>query len=430
MSQQDIESFSPRNIAVLIAVGALAFAGAVYFTLFGDSGRPNGANSYSLSAIGHKAFVELLREQGISVIVSRNESESKARNDSLLIVAEPLPEHIELRGLLPRADRTLVVLPKWHGLPNPKNREWIGNVAQRPDKIVESVLHSILPAATLNRPSHDVQWKKTSLSALHVFRPGQLNNDIFWNRLRTYDVPEIAQPQLIVTDRLTPIIASAEGILVGGMQVGDGWLYVVSDPDLLSNYGLGRGDNAALIIDALKLFRPDDSPVVIDETMHGFKSIPNLWRTIFELPFVAATILVFAAIIVLLWSATSRFGAPLGSERGDGERESGLIENAVDLLHQTGHGGDIARRYPEVVLRQVALRLHMPRRLAESDRVGWVDRIGAARGVATRYQILKEEIEGSATGSNYGRNRVLKSVQRLYQWKQEMLDGSGNDSNG
>ena len=430
MSQQETESFSPRNVAVLIAVGALAFAGAVYFSLYGDSGRPNGANSYSLSAIGHKAFVELLREQDISVIVSRNESASKARNGSLLIVAEPLPQHIESRGQLPRTDRTLVVLPKWHGLPNPENREWIGNVALQPDNVVERVLHEILPAATLNRPSRDVQWKYLSLSALHAFRPGQLDNDILWNRLRNYDVPDIAQPQLIASDRLTPIIASADGILIGGMQVGDGWLYVVSDPDLLSNHGLGRGDNAALIMDALKLFRPNDSPVVIDETMHGFKSIPNLWRTIFELPFVAATILVFAAIIVLLWSATSRFGAPLGSERGDGERESGLIENAVDLLHQTGRGGDIARRYPEVVLRQVAQRLHMPRRLADSDRIGWVDRIGAARGVATQYRMLKEEIEGSATGKGYGRSRVLKSVQRLYQWKQEMLDGSGNDSNG
>lgn len=116
---------------MLIALGALAFVGAVYFSLYGDNGRPNGANSHSLSAIGHMAFVELLREQGISVIVSRNESASKARNDSLLIVAEPLPQHIESRGQLPRADRTLAVLPKWYGLPNPKARS---SGTPRPDR--------------------------------------------------------------------------------------------------------------------------------------------------------------------------------------------------------------------------------------------------------------------------------------------------------
>ena len=428
MNLRKNDSFSPQNVALLIAVGALAFAGAVYFSVFGDSSRPNGANSFSRSAIGHKAFVNLLRAQDISVIVSRNNSASKARNESLLILAEPLPRFMETRGQLPRAERTLVVLPKWHGRTHPENREWVRSVGLWPQGTVEQILHAVLPDAALARSTAAVEWKKTSLSALHIFRPGRLDNDLLWNRIRSRADPDIQKPQLILSDRLTPIVAGPDGILVGGMKAGDGWLYIVSDPDLLSNHGLGRSDNAALIMDALTLFRADDSPVVFDETTHGFKSNPNLWRTIFELPFVAATVLVFAAIAVLLWSATSRFGAPFEIKRGEGKGESGLIENAVDLLHQTGRGGDIARRYPEVVLRQVSQRLHVPRRLPDQERLAWIDRIGMARGVKARFGSLKEGIDASATGRGHG--RVLRNVQRLYQWKREMLDGSGNDSNG
>jgi hypothetical protein len=425
---QDSASFSPRTTVLLIVAGVLAFAGAAYFSVLDGSARTSGTNSFSKSAIGHAAFLELLRHQDIPVVVSRNESGAKANEDSLLIVAEPLSYKITKSGGLPAADRTLLVLPKWRGAPDPKRPGWVGHVALQSEETVARVMSKLLPDATLTRPTGELAWKKTALAALHKVRPNRSDNDLLWARIRSRSTPTIDRPQFIVSETLTPIISSAEGVLVGGAKLDSGWLFVISDPDLLSNHGIGIADNAALMLDLLALFRPTDGAVIIDETVHGFRSNPNLWRKMFELPFLVATIVACAAILVLLGAATGRFGAPLPAERQRRESETGLIENAVDLLQEAGHGTAIVQRYPPVALRAVARRLHAPRRLNNSALVAWIDRVGTARGVKTSYRALRDEIENTASPQNANDIRVLRAVQRLYQWKQEMLDGPGRHS--
>ena len=53
--------FSPRTVAVLIICGSLAFAGAAYFAIANDQPGTSGTNVYSTSAVGHRAFLELLQ---------------------------------------------------------------------------------------------------------------------------------------------------------------------------------------------------------------------------------------------------------------------------------------------------------------------------------------------------------------------------------
>ncbi len=289
-------AFSPQTVVLLITVGLLAFAGAAYFMVFGDSGRSSGANSLSKSAIGHMAFVELLRRQDVSVIVSRNDSAAKASPGSLLVVAEPLAREIETAGGILRAARTLIVLPKWRGSPDPNHPGWIGQAAMLQTKAVEKILRDVLPDGAVRRPSLHVTWLKASSSAMNVFRPGRRGNDLLWRRMLSRAAPAIDKPQLIVSPTLTPIIASPDGILVGGLKLSDGWVFLISDPDLLSNHGIGRDDNAALFLDAMAFFQPDGGPVIIDETMHGFHSNPNFWRKLFELPFLVPTILALIAL--------------------------------------------------------------------------------------------------------------------------------------
>ena len=344
MTLPNNSGFSPRALALLIVAGLLTFAGAVYFVVFGDTGISSGANSYSRSAIGHKAFVELLRRQGITVIVSRNASADKARDGALLVLAEPRPGRIKAEDGLPLADRTLLILPKWQGWPDPKNPSWVQHVVPRRADTVQAVLQSVLPNATLIRPDQKVHWDKVSLHALHELPPGRLGNDLLWNRMRSRGDPAIANLQLINSSVLTPILASSEGVLVGGTRFGGRWLFVISDPDLLSNHGLDEGDNANHLVDAIALFRSGDAPVVVDETIHGFRSNPDLWRKMFELPYVVATMLTAAAIVVLLWASTGRFGAPQAETADRQVADTGLIETAVDLLYQSRQGVQIARR--------------------------------------------------------------------------------------
>ncbi len=428
MNGQDSLSFSPRTVTLIIAVGIFAFAGAALFSIFSGSTQNSGANSFSKSAIGHAAFVELLGAQNIPVIVSRNNSSAKSDARTLLIVAEPPPGKSNSDDAIPMADRTLLILPKRRGIPDPRRPAWIAHAVLIPKEPVEKTMSAFFPDATLNRPDSEVAWKKTSLSALHVIRPGQLGNDLLWSRIRSHTAPAIDQPQFLKSEKITPIIASAEGILVGATKRDDRWLFVISDPDLLANHGIGKADNAALTLDLLSLFRPANGSIIIDETVHGFRSNPNLWRQAFELPFLVSTILTVTAVLILLGAATGRFGAPLPPDRQRRESETGLIENAADLLQGAGHGTAIVRRYPAVALRAVAQRLHAPRGLSPLDLIAWVDRVGTARGVKTRYRPLQDEIENAASQQNANDNRVLHAVLNLYQWKQEILNGPGRNS--
>ncbi len=428
MTLQDSANFSPRTLALLIFAGVFAFAGAAFFSIFDDGSQTSGTNSFSKSAIGHAAFLELLRGQNIPVIVSRSNSVTKANDSTLLIVAEPLQREITKGGGLPLAERTLLVLPKRYGFPALNRPSWVQGVGLLPVESVERILSAFLPNATVSRVESEPKWKNTSLADLHKIRPGQLDNDLLWAAIRSRGVPAIDRPQLIASEDLIPIVASGDGILVGGVKLDSGWVFVISDPDILANHGIGKENNAALLFDLLSLFRPADGSIIIDETVHGFRSNPNLWRQVFEVPFIVPTLLALVAFAILLCAATGRFGSPISPARQSRESEMGLIENAADLLQEAGHGTAIVRRYPTVALRTVAQRLHAPRRLNETELIAWIDRVGTTRNVRRSYRTLQDEIEKAMSHHSIDDERVLRMAQNLHQWKQEMLDGPGRNS--
>ena len=140
--------FAQRTIVWLIAVGGLSFLCAVGLIAFGEDLLPTAtvqANAYSQSAIGHMAFVETLRNLGIPVLVSRSDSASKAGPNDLLIVAEPPAEQKDdeyLLGLL-KADRVLLVLPKWVASADFQNRHWARQVYRLPTENAYAILRIV-----------------------------------------------------------------------------------------------------------------------------------------------------------------------------------------------------------------------------------------------------------------------------------------------
>ena len=59
--------FSGRVLVAIVAIGILAFVGTVYLTVFSDGGEPSfevSPTTYSSSALGHKAFLQILRRLG------------------------------------------------------------------------------------------------------------------------------------------------------------------------------------------------------------------------------------------------------------------------------------------------------------------------------------------------------------------------------
>jgi len=401
-------AFSSRTIFWLIAVGLAAFGGAAYFVVFGDdpdAARTPGANAYSHSAIGHRAFVETLRRQDIPVLVSRGDSAAKAGRSAMLVVAEPSGRagaEPAIEGLL-QADSVLLVLPKWRGRPDPAKPRWVESVAAVPRAEVERILGQVTPGASIKRLAGPASWSAGTLDV----------------------TPTLARPQLMQAPRLRAVVAADQGLLVGELVRGERRIWVLSDPDVLSNHGLGRGDNAELALRLVEALRPTGGAVIVDETVHGFRNQPNLFRAMFELPLVVATIQIAAAIIALMWAATGRFGAPVPAERSLQAGKATLVGSVAGLLQYGGHGGEILRRYLGVTLRDVARQLHAPRNLDGAALIEWVDRVGDAHGVRAKFESLCGEAEAIAGRSTPDRTRLAQSAEKLYRWKQEIIHGPG-----
>ena len=396
--------FAPRTVGWLIAVGALAFAGAAYFAIVGgdpSAPRSSGANAFSDSAIGHRALVETLRGLDIPVVVNRSVNRVAGRT-SLLVVAAP-PAMAVKEGRIPglaAAGAVLWVLPKWRGRRDAANPGWVEFVRPIPSAAAERTLRHVAREGTVVRPAGPLAWSEGRFASS----------------------PTLDSPQLMRSSRLEAVVAAEDGLLVGEVRRGRQVVWVLSDPDILSNHGLGRGDNAVLAVELIEALRPAGGAIIVDETVHGFAWRPSLWRGAFEFPFVIATIQALAAVAIVLWAAAARFGAPVPAAPPLAPGKTGLIDNTAALLRSGGHGREILSRYLRVTLRDAARRLHLPRHLSEAELIDLVERIGEVRGVATGYRALRREAEASARAGLRGL-RLTHSARNLYRWKQEMIHG-------
>jgi len=405
--------FAQRTIVWLFAVGGLSFLCTIVLVVFGEDLLPTStvqANAYSQSAIGHMAFVETLRALGIPVLVSRSDSALKAGPNDLVIVAEPPAEQKDdeyLLGLL-EADRVLLVLPKWVAAADFTNRQWAKQVYRLPSENADDILHIVASHGSTKIVQREIGWRSNRFG-------GEAS---------------LAQPQLMTADGLMPIIDSNLGVLLGEAEDSYGRLWVLSDPDLISNQGLKHGDNAVIAVGVVQELLPAGGSVIVDEVIHGFRRDPSVWRALFEFPIIIITINAFAAVAVLLWSATGRFGSPIPSEPPLKAGKTTLIGNAAGLLQFGGHSVEILGRYLTVTFADVASRVHAPAQLAGAALDQWLERIGKARHVRAAPAQLRREAELATAAGRADDRRLLHIARDLHRWKREMLHGSGDDSLG
>lgn len=399
--------FSARTLTALIAIASIGLFGMVIMRMFGDDLVPQqsaGANAYSYSAIGHRAAVEVLRRSGHNVIVSRHDSGGKAGFGGILILAEPHPSALtaDFHQSFASARNVLLVLPKWHGRTDPTRRNWLKSVAPRPEGYVDIVITEI------------TRQPKTSLVRRQSAGTFNVNP--------TAIAPDLGNRQLIQGDRLVPVIAGPDGALLARIRVGRQNVWVLSDPDIMNNHGLGRGNNATLLAEILRQINPAASALVFDETIHGFGRQPSLWYAVLEFPFIVVTFSGIVATAFFLWAAIGRFGAPL-PQPPVALGKAGLIANTANLLRAGGHAAHVLDRYAEATIRDVAERLHCPHGPGSAARLQWLDQVGDARGVSRGIASINSRV-AAASRDNRGMAAIAATARQLYRWKQEILHGS------
>jgi hypothetical protein len=136
------------------------------------------------------------------------------------------------------------------------------------------------------------------------------------------------------------------------------------DPDLANNYGLADPARAAAAIALVDtLAKADDiDRVVFDMTLAGFGASENLLTLAFRPPFLAATLSLLVALLIVGWRAFQRFGpaaADGGPDIAFGKRQ--LIANGANLILRARRFRLLGKPYAALAARRLADRLGLAR---------------------------------------------------------------------
>jgi hypothetical protein len=299
-------AFSDRGRRVVVIVAVLSLLGWTAAALWGArlaEPEARGRDSYGRGPLGHRAFVDVLDEVGFQVTRTRDVDGLTAAVPLLLV--EPDAVRVELAGrtidlaalVADRARRavpTVVVLSKWR-LVDPSRA-----TAEDP-AATQAVLHAAMPGARLVPAPLSVEPTPATLGgALGVFR---------------------AEPQGLQT--IVPPPGAIEWLRgVSGTVIAQmGGVVVVSEPDLLHNFDVQRGDHARLFTQLFAGPLRTDA-VMIDEIFHGHGLEPSLGAALGRFP---AVLLVLHALLLAFAAAARglrRFGPirPEALVRGPRER--------------------------------------------------------------------------------------------------------------
>ncbi|MHC4391128.1 MAG: DUF4350 domain-containing protein [Planctomycetota bacterium] len=392
--------FGLKGVIALVVIAGLILAGRLLTSAFGSpikidpDVRPG---AYSRSALGHEAFVMLLRELGVPAKISRKNSAREAGRGAL-VLAEPR-EQGELEDLVEDTyGQVLLVLPKRDGKPDPKVKRWVEKTRLVTTSDAEAPLRELGIEAEVVRTQGTSGWEGIVPIA-----------------------PALARPQLLEHSVLvSPLVSCNQGVLFGMVQGRSEALYVLSDPDVFSNHGLDNGRNAELAVRIIQAVRDGEGPVVFDEIIHGYDVAPSLARYLLTYPLVLVTFHAALVILLLVWQAGVRFGradpAPPPFEPG----KAYLVGNTAELLHRGGFSADALERYYRSARASVEESLHLSSDLAQADREVILARLERARGVSHTVADLHDQVAEVASHRRLDERRVVKVAKRIHRWQQEM----------
>ena len=397
--------FSPRTILAVLVVGAAAFLLLLYAIGAGWDGRSDrdgGAHAAANGLNGFAGLARLLEAQGHEVELSR--SEARLQDEALLVLTpqvfgdgERVTDIIESRRY---SGPTLVILPKWFAMEASQLRTveaprgWVvlgGAVAPEWLKEIQGLGDAEFEVGERRR------WEGIGLAGAFP-APKQV---------RSLDASSVLP---LVTDERGdllagyiadlgsyPVLAEAAGMPDRDPDEPDTdedlWPVVfVVEPDLMNNYGMADRERAQLahaIVDAA--LEDYDMPVVFDLTLAGLGRSENLLTLAFAPPFLAATLALLLAALVVAWRAFRRFGPPVAEAPALAMGKRQLARNGAALVERARRLHLLGPPYAALVTARIAETLGI-READPQAREAAIARLLAARGLGDDYAARAEAL--------------------------------------
>lgn len=396
----------------LIAMIALAAILATYL-LYADTqtgGKsdqlPRAATSKSVSALGLSAFAELLERLEFRVSRTRLR-ESWANYADQSVVLSGFRTNEELKSALDRFDAAasiLVVAPKRKVVKALREDRFIFEAESLPSADVVKTLRAVDRDLATEQINTSGWLIRTELDALPASGETQLATDFTGRALISLIDP--AKPN-----------GKARGLVVE-VRRSNPRILLLTDPDPVSNIGIGKGENALFAIELIEFLANEDRRIVFDEAFAGSAVGPTAFARLFELPWLMLTLSFGALALVIGLAALNRFGTPKEEVAGVAAGRTSLIGTTARLNLFEDSGRAALARYMRHSLRTVAAGRRAPA-TTDAERLVWLDkRIGAAG----KAEALNHNAEALSKSSASEPTAILKHAQHIHAWRTEMLN--------
>ncbi|MEL7198328.1 MAG: DUF4350 domain-containing protein [Pseudomonadota bacterium] len=361
--------FSKATLLFVILVGFAAFLALLYFLSGGDDGQRdnNGAaHAASTGLNGYAGLVRLLDSEGYDVSTSR--SPSGLETSDLLVLTPPsFMDPDDLADILSNREflgPTLVVLPKWWANLPPRNL---------PDETADKFKRGWVQLGD----GFPVSWSEelpAPFAFEHETEDLEKDEEPSWEGFGlSGELPTRTIAYVEANEAFDPLVTDAAGHVLAMNVLGEEgsdyydnaqWTVFVLEPDLMNNYGLADENRAAA---ALALVQEagygPGTGVTFDLTLNGFGGTVNLLTLAFRPPFLAATLCLLLAIVIVGWRAFLRFGPAAASGPDIAFGKSRLVGNGASLIVRAGRLRLLAEPYATLSAARVAKAMG----LAKSD---------------------------------------------------------------
>ena len=332
-------AFHGRTMLLVTGIGILAFIATLVLGAYAPdlrSGHDGGAHALSNAATGFSGLVRLAEATGRNPSIIRSEQDLASED---LAVVTPEDSATNLGKVLDaRSSRTtLIVLPKWETTGDPVHAGWVRVIGLFPSIVPQGVLAPrIALKIAQSRSSHE------PLSNVALAAPADMH----------FLAPAIVQT--MSGSSIKPLITTRSGAIILA-KVADRPLYVLSDPDLINNHGMGNEQQARSALAMLDFLNSTGAKsVLFDVTANGLGRSRSPLKLAFDAPFLGVTLIIFAAMLLAAWQALVRFGPITKRERAIAFGKAALVDNSAALIRKAGREPHLGSRYVEVVRERAA----------------------------------------------------------------------------
>ena len=437
--QKAANPFQAGAIAIMLILGIGSFLGVILLGAYAPdmrSGRNGGGHALSNSATGFSAIVQLARATGRNPQIVRSEHEFGTEN---LLVVTPESGRADLTNILSQrfAKPTLVVLPKWRTQESKKHSGWVDWISLQPlyepqNVLVPSInltmaqyrshgeplrIHGLPEGVRFRAPRpiqvitglSKVEPLVPKASAADAPAPPVVSRDDLddeaWDEME-----EGVEPPVPAT--IKPLITDSRGGIVLA-QVDDQPFFILADPDLLSNRGMGDVNQAAsamALLDWLNSNPPES--VSFDVSLNGFGHSRSPLKLLFEPPFLAMTICVAVALLLAGVQAFGRFGPARARERAIAFGKAALVDNSAALVRKAGREDRMGGRYAAVIRERAVAIFAISSRLRDGALDAYLDKLKGKH----RFTELAAAAEAAES-----REELLAAAQALHNWQKEKM---------